>query len=48
MDLILREQAESLRQQMVSAPPDPLAKEGPSTQTLPPWMKHLPRRFRPS
>ena len=46
MDEILLEQVESLQNQMASAPPEPSPDEVQGAAVIPPWMRHLPRRFR--
>ncbi|WP_422928055.1 AAA family ATPase [Singulisphaera sp. PoT] len=46
MDAILLEQSASLLEQMASAPPEPSAEEAAAGPPIPPWMRHMPRRFR--
>ncbi len=46
MDAVLLEQSELLLGQMASAPPEPSADESAAAPVMPPWMRHVPRRFR--
>jgi hypothetical protein len=46
MDAILLEQSEALHGQMASAPPETPPDEAAGGPALPPWMRHMPHRFR--
>jgi hypothetical protein len=46
MDAILLDQAEMLQGQMASAPPEPSAEDIAGPPAMPPWMRHMPMRFR--
>jgi hypothetical protein len=46
MDAVLLEQAAALREQMVSAPPEPSQDDTPAGPSFPPWMRPPRRRLR--